>query len=166
MRKTLLFTLLLLIFTGCEQGLQPVTGFEGTVTLPTNDAGEVQFPDSLYGAVVAFAKFDLSLSAQTLPQKILGYSQPLDLNKPDQSYFLQAFPDEFYIVGVVATTIPINQVLILPKDSLSAHPEYFKLIGYYQNPSQPGQLGFVHFTDSKIQDGVNIHVNYNVTLPF
>jgi len=166
MRKTLLFTFLIILVVGCEHGLQPVTGFEGTVTFPTNDAGKVQFPDSLRGAVVAFVKFDLSLSAETLPQKILGYSQPLDVSQQHQSYFLQALPDDFYIVGVVATTIPISQILILPQDSLKAHPEYVKLIGFYQNPNQPSQLGFVHFGDSEIQEGVNINVKYDITLPF
>jgi len=166
MRKFLLLPFFLLTVVGCEQGLQPVTGFEGTITLPTGETGEVQFPDSLNGAVAAFVKFDLSLSAETLPQKILGYSQPLNLNRPQQPYFLQAYPDEFYIVGVIATKIPINQILTLPQDSLSAHPEYFQLIGYYRNPTQPDQLGFVHFTDTKIQEGINITVDYNLTLPF
>lgn len=166
MRKLLPPLLLLLIIAACEQGLQPVTGFEGTVTLPTDNSGNIQWPDSLDGAVVVFAKYSLNISAETLPSLLLGYSQPLDLEQKHQSYFLQARPNEFYIVGVVATTVPVSQILTLPMDSLAVHPDYFKIVGFYQSPDQPDMLGFVHFGDGEIQEGINIDVNPNLILPF
>ena len=166
MRKILPLLLSLLVIAGCEHGLQPVTGFEGTVTLPSDASGEVQFPDSLPGAVVAFVPYSLDLSAETLSSQILGYSQPLDLQRTTQSYFLQARPNEFYIVGVVATTVPVNRILTLPTDSLAAHPEYFQVVGFYSQPDQPSQLGIVHFGDDEIQSGVDIRVNPEIRFPF
>ncbi len=154
----------------CEHGLQPAPGFQGTVTFPSDDTGKVLWPDSLAGAVVAFADVsNLNLLRLTFPQvirNILGYTNPLDTSRTQQPYFLQAFPGRYYVAGVIATTVPISTILGQPLDSLAAHPEYFHILGLYGNPEAIIPFRFVAVDDEEITSGIDIHCDFQFTIDF
>jgi len=157
----------LLLIAGCEKGLQPPPGFEGTVTLPINADGKVEWPDSLNGAVVTFAEFSSDLSLSNLASALVDFSQPLDTTRSSQSYFLQANYQQGYIAGVVATRIPISKILVLPRDSIALHPEYFQIIGFYHDETLDPNFLFPYSVFSlgnqRVKHGINITIpsDYN-----
>ena len=159
--------MVILVVIGCEEGLQPPNGFEGTVRFPTNESGEVIWPDSLEAAVVAFAdasKINFQqISFTEVLDHLLGYSQPLDTAEEQQDYFLQALagPDKVYIAGVVATRVPFKQIIATPIDSLGAHPEYFQIIGIHRK--EKNDISFIYVDDEEITSGIDIEVNYDFT---
>ncbi|MBS1271011.1 MAG: hypothetical protein MAGBODY4_00140 [Candidatus Marinimicrobia bacterium] len=172
MRKLLPILLLGIILLGCEQGLQPVAGFQGTVTLPSDSSGVVIWPDSLEGAVVTFAATrsldPKNLSFQQIIQNFLGFSQPLDTTRHTQEYFLQALPTPYsYVAGVVATTVPITQLLGQPVDSLSAHPEYFKVLGLYgYKPNSLVPFGLINVKEGEVTENINFDTDYDFEVEF
>ena len=165
MQKFILFLLSIVVLTaGCEEGLQPVNGFQGRITFPENSNGTVVWPDSLNGAVVAFAdarSIDIeNISMESLVQNLLGFSQPLN-ERQNQEYFLEALPGT-YIAGVVGTTVPVDQLILQPMDSLLSHPEYFQLLGIYgYAPSAAIPIGLVIVPDDGIIENIHIDTQYN-----
>ena len=125
------------------------------------------WPDSLEGAVVVVAEFQTYSSVDSFFANILTFSDPIDTNENEQSYFIQTLPG-IYIAGVVGVKIPMSQVLFLTQDSLSAHPEYFVPIGLYKSPnsSLPLGLGTIRVKESEITRGIDITIDFNQELPF
>jgi len=171
MKKHLLIGVLVLVMA-CNRGLQPVTGFEGTVTFPDNGAGEVAWPDSLLGATVIFADISeiegniFNLNFTKLVQHISGYTDPLDTNRVTQSYFLEAYPGNLYVAGVVATTVPVISLMGMSMDSLAAHPEYFRVIGVYNPSGGALPFDFITVEEDEVTPGINITCAFDFTLPF
>ncbi len=122
------------------------------------------WPDSLESAVVAFADASeinfQQISFTEVLDHLLGYSQPLDTKRPEQEYFLQTLsgPEEVYIAGVVATKVPFKQIIATPLDSLSAHPEYFRIIGIYG--TNQSDISFIYVEADAITPGIDINVDY------
>jgi len=160
------------MLVSCEQGLQPVAGFRGTVVLPTDNSDAVHWPDSLQGAVVTFAATrsldPQNLSFNQIIQNFLGFSQPLDTTREKQDYFLEALPTPFsYVAGVVATTVPITKLLGQPADSLSAHPEYFKILSLYgYRPTSPVPFGLITVKEGLVTDSINFEIDFNFEVEF
>lgn len=125
------------------------------------------WPDSLEGAVVVVAEFQTYSSVDSFFANILTFSDPIDTNENEQSYFIQTLPG-IYIAGVVGVKIPMSHVLFLTQDSLSAHPEYFVPIGLYKSPnsSLPLGLGTIRVKESEITRGIDITIDFNQELPF
>lgn len=149
-----------------------MAGFQGTVTLPTDNSGAVIWPDSLEGAVVTFAATrsldPANLSFQQIIENFLGFSQPLDTTRETQEYFLEALPTPYsYVAGVIATTVPITQLLGQPPDSLVAHPEYFKVLGLYgYKPNNPVPFGLITVKDGQVTDSINFAIDYDTEITF
>ncbi len=156
--------MLFIFFTiGCEDGLRPPSGFKGTVSFPHNQT-QVEWPDSIQGAVVAFADASTidvgNLSLDALIQNLLGFSQPLR-ETASQNYFLEALPGA-YLAGVVGTTIPISELILQPIDSVLAHPEYFQLLGIYGfDTSSDLPLGLVIVPDDGVAENIDILADFN-----
>jgi hypothetical protein len=165
MQKFILFLVSFAVLaTGCEEGLQPVNGFHGQVTFPEEPDGSVTWPDSLKGAVVAFAdarSIDIeNLSMESLVRNLLGFSQPLN-ERQTQEYFIEALPGS-YIAGVVGTTVPVDQLILQPMDSLLAHPEYFQLLGIYgYAPTAAIPIGLIIVPDDETIENIHIDTQYN-----
>lgn len=170
MKRSLLILISALVLMACEQGLQPVTGFQGTVYFPTDSTGTVAWPDSLNGAVVAFVDAEAlnfpNLSFSQLVRNILGFTNPLDLSRDQQPYFLEALPGKPYLAGVIASTVPIGSLLGLPTDSLAAHPEYFHVLGLYHTPGGSLPFKFIYVDQEEITPGIDIHCDFNYQLSF
>lgn len=165
MRTTVFSIIALLLFTfGCEKGLQPVTGFSGSVTFPANDEGEVVWPDTLEGAVVAFVdagSLNLTdMSLEDLIRNIMGFSNPLQETR-EQEYFLEALPGT-YLAGIIGTTRPVDQLVLQPVDSLVQHPEYFFILGIYGfNPDRIPPFRFISVDDDEVLHGIHMEADYN-----
>lgn len=170
MKRVFAILIPVLLLAGCEQGLQPVTGFEGTVYFPTDSSDAVVWPDSLAGAVVIFVDAGglnfLHPSFSQLIQNILGFTNPLDTSRTEQPYFLEALPNKSYLAGVIASTVPIGNLLGLPTDSLAAHPEYFQLLGIYHTPGASLPFQFVNINQEDITTGIDIMCDFNYQLNF
>ncbi len=156
----------LLLFVNCEKGLDPVEGFEGKIIIPIDSlSGEVIWPDSLKGAVIITAKFQQYSSIDSFFTNLIAFSDPIDTNKNEQSYFIQTLPG-IYIVGVAGIKIPISDILFLPRDSLSAHPEYFVPIGLYKLPHSILSFESIKVNENEIERGIDITIDFDIELPF
>lgn len=167
-RSTVIFILLSLLMTACERGLQPVSGIEGTITIPTDSAtGRISWPDSLYGAVIVVAEFTYPFytSLDSFFKHIVAYSDPLDTSRSRQDYFIQ-LKSGLYVVGAVGLKAPVTQVVFLPQDTLANHPEFFQPIGLYKAPGSPSPISSINVEAGKITSGVDLTLQYDLILPF
>lgn len=151
----------------CEEGLDPVTGIEGVVHFPVDSLTEtVNFPDSLEGAVVVVADFSPTYTAvDSFFAHIVAYSAALDTTLAEAPYYVQLAPG-FYFVGVVGLTKPLTEILFMPLDSLSAHPEYFKPIGLYHLPESTLGISSIRVGEGEWLTEIDIDVDYELELPF
>lgn len=170
MRKSNLLILILcgLWLSTCERGLQPVSGIEGTITIPVDSTtGRLIWPDSLYGAVVVVAEFTYPFynSLDSFFHHIVAYGDPIDTSRLSQDYFVQ-LPSGIYVAGVVGLKAPIAQVIFLPKDSLANHHEYFQPIALYKAPSSPLPISSINVESEKVTTGIDMTLQYDLQLPF
>lgn len=156
---------LILIFS-CEEGLNPISGIEGKINIPTDPLSkEVIWPDSLHGAVIVIAEWGLYESLDSFFTHIVTFSDPLDTSKEEQSYFVQTLSG-FYIAGIIGITVEMSKIIFLPQDSVSMHPEYFVPIGLYKLPNSTFPVGLISVQEKEITKDIDITVNYNIELPF
>jgi hypothetical protein len=165
----ILLFLCLICFT-CEKGLEPVEGIQGVVSFPVDSlTGAVIWPgpDSLRGAFVIIAEFQYPLynSIDSLFAHLVTYSDPLDTLEKEQDYFIQLKPG-YYLGGVVGVTESVTDLLFLPLDSLTAHPEYFIPIGLYAPPGSALPIGSIRVWEGEVTEDIDITVDYDLELPF
>ncbi len=166
LNKLLLLLIWLISIFSCEEGLDPVAGIEGKINIPIDSLSEeVIWPDSLQGAVIVVAEWRLYESLDSFFTHIVTFSDPLDTNKKEQSYFVQTLPG-FYIAGIIGITVEMSKIIFLPQDSLSLHPEYFVPIGLYKLPNSTLPIGIIRVQEKEITKDIDITVNYNIYLPF
>ena len=169
-KSFIILLLLVLICFTCEKGLEPVEGIQGVVSFPVDSlTGAIIWPgpDSLHGAFVIIAEFQYPLynSIDSLFAHLVTYSDPLDTSEKEQDYFIQLKPG-YYLGGVVGVTLPVAELLFLPIDSLTAHPEYFIPIGLYTPPGSAFPMGTIRVWEDEITEDIDITVDYNLELPF
>lgn len=153
---------------GCEQGLKPVSGIEGTISLPIDSATQqIIWPDSLYGAVAVVAEFTYPFytSLDSFFKHIVAYGEPIDTCRREQGYFIQ-LKSGIYVVGVVGLKAPVAQIIFMPKDTLANHPEYFQPIGLYKSPNSPLPVSSINVRSGEITSGIDITLQYDLVLPF
>lgn len=164
----LLASWLLLNNVSCEKGLEPVTGFEGQISLPVDSTtGRIIWPDSLTGAVVIVAEFQYPLytSLDSLFAHIVTYSDPLDTSRSVQDYFVQT-PPGVYLGGIVALKAPIMEIMFAPFDSLKIHPDYFKPIALYKPAGSAQPAGTIGISEDEIVSDIDFQVDFDFELPF
>lgn len=160
---------LLLSGITCEHGLEQVEGIQGTVYFPYDStANVVLWPDTLNGAVVVIAEFNSIVyqSIDSIFTHIVAYSDPLEITQQEASYAIQ-LKSGYYIGGVVGIKeITLAEIAFMPRDSLAAHPEYFKILGVYESASSSLAVGKIRIVEDQLTDGIDIRVNYEYQLPF
>ena len=149
----------------CEKGLDRVEGIEGNIHIPSDSTAEkVMWPDSLEGAVVVVAEYQLYSSIDSFFSNLVAYSDPIDTSNSSQEYFIQTLPG-IYIAGIVGVKIPIADIFFLPKDSLAAHPEYFIPLSIYGLPDYELPQ-WIEVEDDKIINQIDMTIDYGLELPF
>jgi hypothetical protein len=154
--------------SGCEQGLQPVGGIEGTITFPIDSVTQqIIWPDSLYGAVAVVAEFAYPFytSLDSFFKHIIAYGEPIDTSQNEQDYFIQ-LKSGIYVVGVVGLKVPVAQIIFMPKDTLVSHPEYFQPIGLYKSVDSPLPISSINVRSGEVTSGIDITLQYDLVLPF
>ena len=166
LNKLLLLSTLLLLIVSCEEGLDPIVGTEGKIVIPTDSlTEEVIWPDSLQGAVIIIADWGSYESIDSVFSHIITFSDPLDISKKEQSYFVQTLPG-FYIAGIIGIKVQMSEITFLPQDSLFKYPEYFVPIGLYKLPNSTLPVGLIVVQEKEITKDIDITINYNLELPF
>ncbi len=67
---------------------------------------------------------------------------------------------------MVGLKIPLLQLLLLPGDSLAAHPEYFQPLGIYKTPESIFPFTSIYVSDEEVLADIDITVDYGFELPF
>jgi len=166
LNKFLLLLIWLTLNFSCEEGLNPISGIEGKINIPTDPLSkEVIWPDSLQGAVIVIAEWGLYESLDSFFTHIVTFSDPLDTSKEEQSYFVQTLPG-FYIAGIIGIEKEMSEIIFLPQDSLSTYLDYFVPIGLYKIPNSTLPIGLIRVQEKEITKDIDITVNYNIELPF
>lgn len=118
--------LVILALVACEsfEGLEPVTGVEGTLEFANT------WPDSLDAAILVVFQNSLALDSVQVEGYALGdhfvtFGNPIDPGATESDYFIQLKPGQYFLVGLGLTTDPAT--LLLQDDLLTGIDEVIVL---------------------------------------